>query len=316
MSFQYDQYLTQHRSNVKRGFDWIAENLPELLTDEYAKMLWQIEFAHDESKNELDEYEAYDAYFYGGNRSYAVVQNYRKAWLLHLHRNPHHWQYWILINDDPEEGEIILEMPYNYVIEMICDWWAFSWQKGKLDEIFSWYGEHSKYMKLHPTTRKMVEDILAKMKDKLDEIALTANESILEHHGIKGQKWGVKNGPPYPIDKSSGRDTIVKNAIESGEVSKKINREKQMRHTKNGHTPGRSYLDGDLEYAQELVDKYSGKGEALVDDEGRWLHKEKIDVSDTIGVHVDKNGKETRTNKGMIVYSKTGTHVYPRKEKS
>ena len=27
MSFQYDQYLTQHRSNVKRGFDWIAENL-------------------------------------------------------------------------------------------------------------------------------------------------------------------------------------------------------------------------------------------------------------------------------------------------
>ena len=33
MSFQYDQYLTQHRSNVKRGFDWIAENLPELLVD-------------------------------------------------------------------------------------------------------------------------------------------------------------------------------------------------------------------------------------------------------------------------------------------
>ena len=23
----------------------------------------------------------------------------------------------------------------------------------------------------------------------------------LYHHGIKGQKWGVKNGPPYPLDK-------------------------------------------------------------------------------------------------------------------
>ena len=22
----------------------------------------------------------------------------------------------------------------------------------------------------------------------------------LAHHGIKGQKWGVKNGPPYPLD--------------------------------------------------------------------------------------------------------------------
>lgn len=25
---------------------------------------------------------------------------------------------------------------------------------------------------------------------------------ILVHHGIKGQKWGVKNGPPYPLDAS------------------------------------------------------------------------------------------------------------------
>lgn len=63
MSFQYDQYLTQHRSNVKRGFDWIAENLPELLVDGF-DYGWQIEFAHDKSKDEQDEYEAYDAYFY------------------------------------------------------------------------------------------------------------------------------------------------------------------------------------------------------------------------------------------------------------
>ncbi len=24
----------------------------------------------------------------------------------------------------------------------------------------------------------------------------------LMHHGVKGQKWGVRNGPPYPIDRS------------------------------------------------------------------------------------------------------------------
>lgn len=59
MSFQYDQYLTQHRSNVKRGFDWIAENLPELLVDGF-DYGWQIEFAHDKSKDEQDEYEAYE----------------------------------------------------------------------------------------------------------------------------------------------------------------------------------------------------------------------------------------------------------------
>ena len=25
----------------------------------------------------------------------------------------------------------------------------------------------------------------------------------LEHHGVEGQKWGVKHGPPYPIEKRS-----------------------------------------------------------------------------------------------------------------
>lgn len=120
MSAQYDLYLQQHRANVYKGFEWIRENLPELLVNEDGAG-WQTEFAHDASKNEKDEYEAYDAYFYGGNRSYKVMENYRRAWLLHLHRNPHHWQHWVLINDDPKEGEIALDMPYNYILEMICE---------------------------------------------------------------------------------------------------------------------------------------------------------------------------------------------------
>jgi len=31
---------------------------------------------------------------------------------------------------------------------------------------------------------------------------------ILIHHGVKGQKWGVRNGPPYPV--SSSRKDIMK----------------------------------------------------------------------------------------------------------
>lgn len=30
MSFQYDQYLANHRANVKRGFDWLCENLSDV----------------------------------------------------------------------------------------------------------------------------------------------------------------------------------------------------------------------------------------------------------------------------------------------
>ena len=186
MSYQYDQYLIKHKENVKNGFDWIRNNLPDMIKD-IPNLEWQCCFAHDQSKSESDEYEAYDAYFYGNNKSYQVVQDYRKAWLLHLHRNPHHWQHWVLINDDPKEGEILIEMPINYIWEMICDWWAFSWAKGNLHEIFKWYDEHKKYMKLHTNTRKKVEDILGRIKEKLDEETFE-----LAHHGIKGQKWGVR----------------------------------------------------------------------------------------------------------------------------
>lgn len=200
MSQEYDKYIQQHKANVLKGFEWLQTNLPPIFPAESNYTLQITE--HDESKYSLDEYIAYDAYFYG-DKTEAVEKEFRQAWLRHIHRNPHHWQYWVLINDDPGEGQIALEMPYNYIIEMICDWWAFSWQKGYLGEIFSWYDEHSEYIILAPETRKTVEDILWELRGRL-------GYNVLAHHGIKGQKWGVRNGPPYPLEKSAGSDKIEK----------------------------------------------------------------------------------------------------------
>jgi len=43
------------------------------------------------------------------------------------------------------------------------------------------------------------------------------SESFLIHHGIKGQKWGVRNGPPYPLDDSQNRRAAHhRNLIERG----------------------------------------------------------------------------------------------------
>ena len=166
MSVQYDNYLTEHKENVAKGFRWLQENIPEVIEDGFE---WQICFNHDASKTDPEEYDAYDAYFYGNNRSYSVVQNFKKAWLRHIHNNPHHWQHWILINDEPKEGMVVIDMPYIYVVEMICDWWSFSWTKGDLNEIFGWYEDHKDYMKLSANTRRSIEYILGKMKDKLEE---------------------------------------------------------------------------------------------------------------------------------------------------
>lgn len=169
MSVQYDNYLVQHKANVKKGYYWLKENLPELFYSNCDYDLeQQIGTMHDYSKTDVSEYYAYDEYFYGNNRSYQVVQDFNEAWLHHIHRNPHHWQYWVLIKDEADEGLVTIQMPYNYVIEMICDWWAFSWNKGNLTEIFDWYDNHKDYMKLHHDTRKTVESILGKIKNKLD----------------------------------------------------------------------------------------------------------------------------------------------------
>lgn len=172
MSYKYDQYIREHQDNVLKAFCWIEEKLQDTFNP-FDVFLYEVRERilqrHDESKYNSDEYEAYDAYFYGKNRSFEVVQEFKRAWLKHIHRNPHHWQHWVLICDDPKEGDVVLEMPREFVLEMICDWWSFSWAKGDLYEIFNWYDERKDYIKFHKNTRKLVEDTLKRIKDALDE---------------------------------------------------------------------------------------------------------------------------------------------------
>lgn len=164
MSYQYDDYLRNHISNVQKAAEWLLLHFPDLLNGVDESMLRNNLMSHDNSKYMVEEYGPYDAYFYGGNRSHEVMTEFNNAWLHHIHHNPHHWQYWVLIHDD--EPEEVLFMPMEYVIEMIADWWSFSFRSGNLSEIFDWYDKH-KDMKLHPKTKKIIEDILDRIKAEL-----------------------------------------------------------------------------------------------------------------------------------------------------
>lgn len=46
--------------------------------------------------------------------------------------------------------------------------------------------------------------------DGLSDENIDALSEILEHHGIDGQKWGVRNGPPYPLEREKGKRASVK----------------------------------------------------------------------------------------------------------
>lgn len=169
MSKEYNEYLVEHRANVGNAFYWIQNNLPGLLNGD-VELERQITADHDLSKSSLEEYKAYDDYFYGKNVSSAVKESFNKAWLMHIHSNPHHWQYWMLVNDDPKEGNILIDMPYNYILEMICDWWSFSFKQGNLYGIFDWYNERVDKIKISPKTKTQVKYILGEIHKKLEEL--------------------------------------------------------------------------------------------------------------------------------------------------
>lgn len=184
---EYEEYLRTHIANVKKGYEWLKENLPEVLSvDNYADEsayygeLDDIIDQHDKSKYtklpdvdnyyELScEYDAYANYFYG-EQTPEVNDLFDKGWLSHIHHNPHHWQHWLLQNDDPKIGLKILDMPYVFIIECICDWWSFSWKQNSLYEIFNWYDKHKDGILFSDKTRKTVVNILEQMKAKLDEL--------------------------------------------------------------------------------------------------------------------------------------------------
>lgn len=110
---------------------------------------------------------------------------------------------------------------------------------------------------------------------------------------------------------------VVRDAINSGQVSTTINVNKQNRHIPGnpGYTSGRSRLDISIEEAQHIVDTLAGTGQPIFDSKGNWTNKERVRCPDYIGTHVDvATGAETRTKNITIIYSGTGTHIVPRRD--
>ncbi len=181
MSHEYDQYLREHRSNVLRAGGWIINNIPN---DKFLKLFPDFDFYrfninlqhHDESKYSIEEYNAYDSHFYF-ERTPEVEQAFEYAWLHHVHNNPHHWQHWVLIDGANDEEGHAIEIPDVYIVEMISDWWSFSWKNYiksnnpfDLYEIYNWYDERENKIVLHQNTKNKVDTLLDFIGKELDKI--------------------------------------------------------------------------------------------------------------------------------------------------
>ena len=164
MYSKYDNYINEHKHNVVKGYNWIKDNVPDILDGIDIDTLDTTINNHDASKTSASEYIPYVNYFYADKNNPEYVRDFQQAWLHHVHNNCHHWNYWVLVDDD---GIVALDMPDIYIIEMICDWWSFSWKKGKLLEIFDWYDKHLPNMKLSKLTQNKVETILNRIHETL-----------------------------------------------------------------------------------------------------------------------------------------------------
>lgn len=161
MSKEYDNYLKGHIVAVRKAANWMAVNLAAVkeLSGADASVFLMNAALHDSSKWEDAEYRPYDAYFYGKKDEDA----FSLAWLHHIHHNPHHWQHWLLMNDDGKYRD-----PNKVVaLEMVADWWSFSWRSGNLSEVFDWYEAHKDSIILHPSTREYVEAVLGEIRERI-----------------------------------------------------------------------------------------------------------------------------------------------------
>lgn len=151
--------------------------------------LWCRAIVHDWSKFLPREFIPYARYFYGTWLEWEQAKRlqcypeeltkeciefaFDKAWLMHQHRNSHHWQHHVLRQDDGETK--VLMMPIRDIYEMVSDWIGagrainlhvpFN-KDDPFKETRQWYMKNRDKIMLHPETRRIVEVELCMYKEQ------------------------------------------------------------------------------------------------------------------------------------------------------
>jgi len=146
---KYLKYLVHHKFWV------MAACLPT------PSLWWRGIIVHDLSKLRPSEWAAYAESFYGSRQNAEVQAAFDLAWLHHQKRNDHHWQWWVLREEDG--GEKVLPMSTGAREEMLRDWCGASLAQGYggWEAVQVWYEKNQTKMQLHPSTRQAVVAFLA-----------------------------------------------------------------------------------------------------------------------------------------------------------
>lgn len=156
---KYKQYIIDHKRRVKQFADWMKENLPEIFNEPGLDDFDELIQEHDDSKFSEEEFDAYAQKFYKQDeygKPLEYIPGWDEAWKHHYLHNPHHPEYWL--------GE---DMPYIYVLEMLCDWGSFGIANNDFDELISFYYDKARddeEKNLSDNTKIIIEEILSKIE--------------------------------------------------------------------------------------------------------------------------------------------------------
>jgi len=164
--FKYAKYLFRHKWFVFVAGLKTKAPLWRLIIHDWSKFLWC-------------EWKPYSDYFYGEKarlqkeewddfRYWMAAQKYYdafdRAWLHHQHRNPHHWQHWVLREDSGATK--LLPMPEHFVREMVADWMGAGRAINGKWETAAWYAKNRDKIQLNEGTRLLVEKLLGVEGDR------------------------------------------------------------------------------------------------------------------------------------------------------
>ena len=160
---EYRNYVIEHKDRVKQFAEWLRGQVPEAFDGVDFDAFNEIIQEHDESKFSEEEFEAYAQKFYGkqdiNGKPLEYVPGFDEAWKHHWMNNEHHPEFWL--------GE---DMPYIYILEMLCDWGSFSIASGNMKELSKYYYEQAKddeEKNLSENTKIIIEEILEKINSVL-----------------------------------------------------------------------------------------------------------------------------------------------------
>ena len=149
--------------------------------------LYKQGLTHDLSKYSPTEF-LVGCKYYQGNRSPNNAEREEtgvsKAWLHHKGRNRHHFEYWIDVSLNKEEGLVGNKMPVRYVAEMLCDRIAacevYRGKNYTSGAPMEYYEFTKKYITIHPETRALLEKLLTILKDEGEDAAYAYIRKLLK----------------------------------------------------------------------------------------------------------------------------------------